>query len=472
MMKETEAIIHMDLDFLPLKTNANIVEGNALQMDWKSIVPKSELNYIMGNPPFVGGMMMSQFQKSELEKVFEDLSIKNVGELDYVSAWYKKAFDLVKGTNIRVAFVSTNSICQGQQAFSLWKPLFERGLTIIFAYKTFIWDSEANDRANVHCVIVGFFVNNNRVDKITKKLYDNNVRYVDNINAYLTEGPSIFISSRKDPICNVPKMRFGSMPRDGGNFILNDEERNLILEKEPFISKYIRPYIGAYEFINKKSRWCLWLVNAKPEDIRNSKFIKDRIEKVKEFRLKSKAAATRKFAETPMIFCQIAQPNSNYIAVPKTSSERRRYVPMGFLTKNIIASDLLFMIPGATLYHFGILTSNVHMAWMRTVAGRLKSDYRYSKDIVYNNFPWPNPTEEQKKAIEITAQAILDARALYPESSLADLYDETTMPIELRRAHRANDKAVMQAYGFWGKLNSETEAVAELMKMYQQLTNN
>lgn len=317
-----------------------------------------------------------------------------------------------------------------------------------------------------------FYVKNNYNKIKVKKIYDGNLCYANNINAYLMDGPSFFIESRSNPLCNVPKMRFGSMPRDGGHFIVSDEEREYAIEKEPFISEYIRPYIGAYEFINKKSRWCLWLVNAKPEVIRKSNFIKNRVEQVREFRLNSKAAGTRKFAETPTIFCQIAQPNTSYIAVPKTSSERRRYIPIGFLSENTIASDLLFMIPNATLYHFGVLTSNVHMSWMRAVAGRLEMRYRYSKDIVYNNFPWPNPTEEQKKAIEKTAQAILDARALYPQSSLADLYDETTMPPELRRAHRANDKAVMQAYGFWGKLNSETEAVAELMKMYQRLTNN
>lgn len=472
MMKQTEDIIRMDLDFLPLKTNANIAEGNALQMNWESIVPKTELNYIMGNPPFVGGMMMNRSQKAELEKVFQGFFIKNVGELDYVTGWYKKAFDFIKGTNILSAFVSTNSICQGQQAITLWKPFFDKGVEIAFAHRTFIWDSEANEKAHVHCVIIGFYVKNNYNKIKVKKIYDGNLCYANNINAYLMDGPSFFIESRSNPLCNVPKMRFGSMPRDGGHFIVSDEEREYAIEKEPFISEYIRPYIGAYEFINKKSRWCLWLVNAKPEIIRKSNFIKNRVEQVREFRLNSKAAGTRKFAETPTIFCQIAQPNTSYIAVPKTSSERRRYIPIGFLSENTIASDLLFMIPNATLYHFGVLTSNVHMSWMRAVAGRLEMRYRYSKDIVYNNFPWPNPTEEQKKAIEKTAQAILDARALYPQSSLADLYDETTMPPELRRAHRANDKAVMQAYCFWGKLNSETEAVAELMKMYQRLTNN
>lgn len=284
------------------------------------------------------------------------------------------------------------------------------------------------------------------------------------------DAPDVFVENRSKPICNVPTMRFGSMPRDGGGFILNDIEKEEIIRNEPFAEKWIRPYIGAYEFINKKSRWCLWLVNANPAEIKKCPTVFNRIQQVREFRANSVAAGTRKFAETPTLFCQIAQPDSDYIVVPKVSSERRRYIPMGFMPKEVIASDLVFLIPNATLYNFGLLTSNVHMAWMRAVCGRLKSDYRYAKDIVYNNFPWPNPTETQKAKIEQAAQAILDARALYPDSSLADLYDEVTMPPELRRAHQQNDKAVMQAYGFWGKINTEPECVAELMKMYQELT--
>ena len=284
------------------------------------------------------------------------------------------------------------------------------------------------------------------------------------------EAPDIFIESRTTPLCDVPKIRFGSMPRDGGGFILSDEEKNELIKKEPISASWIHPYLGAYEFINNKTRWCLWLVDATPHEIKQSPYVMKRIESVREFRANSVAAGTRKFAETPTLFCQIAQPDSDYIAVPETSSERRKYIPIGFLGKNVIASNLLFLIPNASLYHFGILTSNVHNAWMRTVCGRLKSDYRYAKDIVYNNFPWPSPTAEQKAKIEQTAQEILNARALYPDSSLADLYDELTMPVELRRAHQHNDKAVMRAYGFWGKLNTESECVAELMKMYQNLT--
>ncbi len=465
MLKATEEIVNMQLDFLPLKSYANIVEGNALRLDWESVVPKERLNYIMGNPPFVGGMMMTKTQKSEMESVLGN--INGVGEMDYVAAWYYKATKMILNTNIAVAFVSTNSICQGQQAVTMWQPLFRQGIKIQFAHRTFIWDSEAKVKARVHCVIVGFSFYN-RTKKI---LYDNDrVRYVENINSYLSDAPDIFIESRSTPICNVPKIRFGSMPRDGGGFILSDEEKDEVINKEPLAEKWIRPYLGAYEFINRKTRWCLWLVGANPHELKQCPTVTKRIESVKIFRENSVAAGTRKFADTPTLFCQIAQPDTDYIAVPKTSSQRRKYIPIGFLGANIIASDLLFLIPNATLYHFGVLTSNVHNAWMRTVCGRLKSDYRYAKDIVYNNFPWCNPAEEQKVKIEQTAQAILDARSLYPDCSLADLYDEVAMPPELRRAHQANDKAVMQAYGFWGKLNTESECVAELMKMYQELT--
>lgn len=464
MMKQTEDIIRMSLDFLPLRSYANIVEGNALRMDWESVVPKHELNYIMGNPPFVGGMMMSRQQKSEISNIFS--GIKGVGELDYVSGWYKQAATLMTNSHIQAAFVSTNSICQGQQAVTLWKPLLQAGIKIQFAHRTFIWDSEANVKAHVHCIIVGF----SYVSIPKKIIFDGNrTKIATNINSYLTDGPNIFIESRSKPLCHVPLMRFGSMPRDGGGFILNDEERTELIKREALAEKWIHPYIGAYEFINNKSRWCLWLVGADPYELKQCPTVIKRIKSVREFRENSVAAGTRKFAATPSLFCQIAQPDSDYIVVPKVSSERRRYIPMGFLSKEVIASDLVFLIPDASLYHFGILMSNVHMAWMRAVCGRLKSDYRYSKDIVYNNFPWPTPTNEQKTKIEQTAQAILDARALSPNSSLATLYDVSTMPPELWKAHQQNDKAVMRAYGFDIKTTTETTCVAELMKLYQQL---
>ena len=464
MMKETEDVVHMSLDFLPLKSYANIVEGNALRLDWESVVPKHKLNYIMGNPPFVGGMMMSKEQKADIVTLLD--GVKGVGELDYVAGWYKKAVEYMQGTLIDAAFVSTNSICQGQQAVSLWKPIFASGIKITFAYRTFIWDSEAKIKAHVHCIIVGF----SYVKKVGILFDYPKQRKTENINSYLMDAPTVFVESRSKPLEKVPPMRFGSMPRDGGGFILNDEERAELIANEPLAEKWVHPYIGAYEFINRKSRWCLWLVNADPSELKKCPTVMQRIEQVRDFRANSVAAGTRKFAATPTLFCQIAQPDSEYIVVPKVSSERRKYVPMGFLPKEVIASDLVFLIPNATLYNFGILTSNVHMAWMRAVCGRLKSDYRYSKDIVYNNFPWPTPTAAQKAKIKQTAQAILDARALYPDASLADLYDELTMPSQLRTAHQQNDRAVMQAYGFSVRDMTESTCVAALMKMYQRLT--
>ena len=467
MLHETEIIMEQSLDFLPLKSYANIIEGNALRIDWESVVPKDNLNYIMGNPPFVGGMYMDKVQKSEIMHIFND--VKGAGEMDYVCAWYKKAADIIKGKDVKVAFVSTNSICQGQQVITFWKYLFDNyNIDIDFAYDTFVWNNESNDQARVHCVIVGF---SRKAGKTQKKLFDsdNELKICKNISPYLTDSPSIFIESRSVPLCRVSPIRFGSMPRDGGGFVLSEDQRLELIKKEPLAEKWIRPYVGAIEFLNNKKRYCLWLVGASPAEIKSCPTVLKRIDAIREFRASSKAAGTRKFAETPTLFCQIAQPDTDYIIVPKTSSGKRKYIPLGFMDKNTIASDLVFLIPNGTLYEFGVLCSNVHNAWMRTVAGRLKSDYRYSKDIVYNNFPWCSPTAEQKAKIEQTAQAILDARALYPDCSLADLYDETTMPPELRKAHNANDKAVMQAYGFKPDM-PESEIVAELMKMYQKLT--
>ena len=470
MMKATEDIVHRNLDFLPLKSYVNIVEANALRLDWNTVIPKEKLHYIMGNPPFVGGMYMDKEQKKDISDVFP--GVNGVGEMDYVCAWYKKTADMIKATTIKSAFVSTNSICQGQQVITFWKYMFQNyNLQIDYAYETFTWNNEANGHAKVHCVIVGFSENDN-TEKF-KKLYDinNNCKLCKNISPYLTDSPTVFIESRSTPICNVSPIRFGSMPRDGGGFILSEDEKAELISQEPIAEKWIRNYIGAVEFLNNKKRYCLWLVNADPSEIKKCPTVLKRIAAVRDFRAASKAAGTRKFAETPTIFCQIAQPDSDYIIVPKTSSGKRLYIPLGFMNKNTIASDLVFLIPNGSLYEFGILCSQIHNAWVRVVAGRLKSDYRYSKDIVYNNFPWCEPTEAQKAAIEQTAQGILEARALYPDCSLADLYDETTMPPELRKAHQANDRAVMKAYGYAPTL-AEPEIVADLMKRYQTLTKN
>ena len=470
MLKETEEIVHMHMDFLPLTSYANIVEGNALRINWEDVVPKEKLNYIMGNPPFVGARMMDQgsIQKKEVQDIFGN--IKDVQDVDYVTCWYKLAAQYIQGTKIEVCFVSTNSICQGAQVPILWNVLFnDFGVHINFAVQTFKWGSESNDQAAVHCVIVGFAVFN----RASKLLFSTakKAKAVQNISPYLTEGSDTFVAASKDALCAVPKMIFGNQPRDGGHFILTEEERTAILTAEPLLEKWIHPYMGADEFIKGKKRYCLWLVHATPAEIKKSKILYEKVEAVRQFRLESKAKTTNGYAKVPNCFAQMTQPeNVEYLLVPRVSSEKRKYAPIGFMDSNIISSDAVQIIPSATLYHFGILTSNVHMAWMRTVCGRLKSDYRYSKEVVYNTFPWPTPTQAQKVKIEQTAQAILDARALYPDCSLADLYDEVTMPPELRKAHQQNDKAVMQAYGFWGKLNTETECVAELMKMYQELT--
>ena len=466
MMKETEDIMHMSLDFLPLKSYANIVEGNALRMDWESVVPKQELNYIMGNPPFVGARMMSPEQKDDLNSVFPGW--KNAGNLDYVSCWYKNAADLMDGTAVRSALVSTNSVTQGESVANLWKPLFEAGIHIDFAHRTFRWDSEAKMKAHVHCVIVGFSVAPNSKPKVI--FTSDRPQIAENINGYLLDADNVFVESRNKPICDVPGIGIGNKPIDGGNYLFTEEEMQEFVEKEPASKKWFKPWYGSQEFINRKPRYCLWLGDCPPNELRKMPECMKRVNAVWQLRLESKSAGTRKLADTPTRFHVENMPKGTYIVIPEVSSERRKYVPMGFMSPDILCSNLVKIIPNATLYHFGILTSNVHMAWMRAVCGRLKSDYRYSKDVVYNNFPWPTPTDEQKAKIKETAQAILDARALYPDSSLADLYDETTMPPELRKAHQQNDKAVMRAYGFDIKTTTETSCVAELMRMYQKLT--
>ena len=478
MMKDTENIVHLDLDFLPLKTYANIVEGNALRVNWEDVISKDKLNYIMGNPQFVGYSLQTKEQKEDLLSIYIDENgkpHKTAGKIDYVSGWYFKTSELMRGTNIKTALVSTNSITQGEQVAGVWKPLYDRfGIHIDFAYRTFRWDSESNSKAHVHCVIIGFScVNCNN----KKKLYSGErLQLVDNINAYLIDAPDIFIESCNTPICNVPKMTTGNRPADGGHLIIEEEDYTEFIKREPNAKKYIKRLTGAMEFINNKSRYCLWLVGINPKELREMPEVLKRVEACKEDRLNG-AEDRQKLAATPWLFRETNCPKS-YIIVPATSSENRKYIPMGFLDESTIATNAAIIIPNANIYCLGILESNVHMAWVRAFGGRLKSDYRYSKDVVYNNFPWCKPTAEQKAKIEKTAQGILDARALYPECSLADLYDELTMPPELRKAHQLNDAAVMEAYGFrttdgtTGKSRwlTESETVARLMQMYQELT--
>ena len=471
-LKETSAIAGRAIDFLPLKTNAYIHEGNALRLDWSEVIAPDKLNYIMGNPPFVGARLMSSEQKADLVDIFGK-KWKNLGNMDYVCGWYLKSAQMIAANPaVRAALVSTNSITQGEQVANLWQPLFEQyGIRFDFAYRTFRWDSEADIKAHVHCVIIGFSSLSAASRSNAEKIYLSDAQTIDasNINGYLLDAPDIWILSRTTPLADVPDMVFGSMANDGGNLILSQEERDEFVSKYPQIEPYIKSFLGAEEFINNKKRYCLWLKDCPPSILRSCPLVAERVAKVRELRAGSSRPGTRKMADFPTLFGEIRQPENNYLLVPRVSSEKRRYVPMGFLSPDIIASDAVQIIPNASLYHFGVLTSNVHMAWMRVVCGRLKSDYRYSKDIVYNNFPWPTPTDEQKAKIEQTAQAILDARAKYPDCSLADLYDEVTMPPELRRAHQDNDRAVMAAYGFSTKM-TESECVAELFKLYQSLT--
>lgn len=470
MLKETEDIVNMSLDFLPLKSYANIVEGNALRTDWETVVPKDKLNYIMGNPPFVGYSLQTADQKQDILSIYIDEKgkpYKTAGKIDYVSGWYFKAAELMNNTNVRTAFVSTNSITQGEQVAGVWKPLYDRfNIHIDFAHRTFRWDSEASIKAHVHCVIVGFSTAPNHKQK---QLYSSErFQLVDNINFYLIEAPTVFVESRNKPICDVPCMTTGNRPADGGHLIIEADEYDEFVAKEPNSVKFIKKLIGAEDYIKGHDRWCLWLVDANPAELIKMPEIMRRVELCRQDRLNG-ADDRKKLADTPTLFRELKNPKS-YIIVPRHSSESRKYVPIGFLNDDYIPADSATIIPEATLYYFGVLTSNVHMAWLRSVCGRIKSDYRYSKDIVYNNFPWCNPTDEQRSKIEQTAQAILDARELYSECSFADMYGEKMyMFPKLLQAHQANDRAVMQAYGFDVKTMTESTCVAELMKMYQSL---
>ena len=471
MLAETERIVQQDISFLPLRAYNNICEGNALQTDWTSLCPKEELTYIIGNPPFVGYSLQSAGQKEDMLQILTDEKgkpYKMAGKVDYVAAWFFKAAQLMQGTSIRTAFVATNSITQGEQVAAVWQPVMERfGAHIDFAYPSFRWDNEASDKAHVHCVIVGFSCDPALAKAKRKKLFaQEGCKEVDNINAYLVAANNEFINNRKLPLCDVPLMTTGNRPADGGFLIIEQEDYDDFIAKEPDAVPFIKKFVGSTEFINNKKRYCLWLVDASPAQMRKMPLVMKRIEGCKQDRLNSPDKGRQQLADMPHLFREIQNPN-NYLIIPKVSSERRPYIPIGYMDKETIASDLVFIIPSASLYHFGVLTSWVHMAWMRAVCGRLKSDYRYSKDVVYNNFPWPKADEAAVAAISETAQAILDARAAYPDSSLADLYDDTLMPPALRRAHRNNDRAVLRAYGFpTNDSFTESDCVARLFQLY------
>ena len=471
MLQETESILSCRLDFLPLTNYDQIVEANALRIDWNDVVDKNKLDYIMGNPPFVGYSNQTTEQKNEVREIYVDEKGKpynTAGKIDYVACWYFKACQLMQETPISAAFVSTNSITQGEQVDGVWRPLTSRfGVQITFAHRTFRWDSEANMKAHVHCVIVGF---QTFLPRKPKRLFTNgSVAIAQRINPYLIDAPNVFIESRAKPISDVPEMVYGNKPTEGGFLFLTSEERNKILKSEPTIEPLIRKVLGSEEFINNKLRYCFWLDGVSPHVLRSSQVLSERIAKVREFRLSSPKEKTRQDAAMPWLFQEIRQPSSDYLLVPSVSSEKRLYIPIGFMDKDTIVTNLALLVPNATLYHFGVLTSSVHMGWMRTVCGRLEMRYRYSAKIVYNNFPWPEASEDAQEEIAATAQGILDARKLHPDSSFADLYDETTMPIELRKAHQANDKAVMKAYGFPADM-SESEIVAKLMERYEALS--
>ena len=470
MMKETEDILHMNLDFLPLKTNAGIHEGNALLIDWNDVIPSSELTYIMGNPPFIGARKMDKdttipkekrHQKKDMEIVFG--KIKGIGNLDYVSAWYKKAADYIKSTYITCAFVSTNSITQGEQPAILWDYLFNQGIVINFAYKTFRWDSEAKLKAHVHCVIIGF----SYISLPNKKIYDNGNTYdAANINGYLIDFDDIHIESRRTPLYDVPQIGMGNQPIDDGNYLFSESEMEDFIKIEPLSAKYFKPWYGADEFLKNSPRYCLWLGECSPDELAKMPQCLKRIENVHQYRLQSDRLSTKKLADTPTRFQTENMPKGNYIVIPEVSSEKRRIIPMGYMNDSVLCSNKLRLMPNAELYHFSILQSNIHMAWMRVVCGRLESRYDYSINIVYNNFPWPELTDETKKNLSETAQMIIDAREANKNTSLKNLYVPLLMPVDLKRAHDKNNIAVMKAYGFKTNLTEE-DCVVELMKMYK-----
>ena len=470
MREETGEIVKLEDDFLPLKSYANIHQGNALRTDWQQIVKPEDLAYIIGNPPFLGYSNQNSAQKEDLLSVFVDekgKAYKNTGKIDYVAGWYmKSALMMQANPKVRAALVSTNSITQGEQVANIWKPLVERfGLHIDFAWRTFRWDSESTGKAQVHCVIIGFSIGERKRKPV---IYEGESRVeAEHINPYLMDFENVWIESRTNPLCDVPQLANGGKPTDGGFLIMTAEEMNEFLNEEPSATCLIRPFMMGKDFIDRKSRYCLWLKGISPSVFNKYVFVKERIQNVREFRLKSTKAATRMKADTPALFDEIHEPISDYIAIPKVSSESRKYLPVDYLSFNVIPGDNLFYVQGASIYHFGFLTSCVHNAWMRLVCGRMKSDYRYSSTIVYNNFPWPEATEEQKQKISDFAQRVLDARASHPDWSLADLYHPDFMPQDLRRAHKELDKAVLKLYGLKPNID-EMDIVRHLLGLYKR----
>jgi type I restriction-modification system DNA methylase subunit len=457
---------------LPLKKSPHIVHGNALRMNLEEVVKPAELSYIVGNPPFIGSKMLNEAQSQEMEQIFHD--VEGAGNLDYVSAWYKKAATfMLQNKNIRAAFVSTNSITQGEQVGVLWSGLVKMGVRIHFAHRTFQWSNEARGVAAVHCVIIGFSlaeIDHKRLfdyDSLTSEPHEISVK---NINPYLVDAPNILIQKRSAPICDVPEIKFGNQPIDGGHLILSTEEKETFIKKSHATEALIRKYLGAEEFINGTERWCLWINDISPNALKEMPQVLERLEKVRQFRLSSKRPATRDLAAIPSKFAFISHEDVDYLLIPSVSSEKRNYIPIGFMAPHVIASNLCLIIPKATLFHFGILNSTMHMSWVRSVCGRLKSDYRYSNSVVYNNFPWPEATDKQRQKIEKAAQGVLDTRAKYPKSTLADLYNATTMPPDLVKAHNMLDRAVDEAYGK-ASFKNEAERVAFLFGLYQKITS-
>lgn len=468
MFMKTKEILHFKSDFLPIKSYPNITVGNALRLDWEEIVPKDKLDYIMGNPPFVGARLMNKEQRKDINNIF--IGFKNVGNLDYVTSWFKKASDFIENSSIQCAFVSTSSISEGEMVALLWPDLLKGNLVINFAYKPFKWESEASKTAQVYCVIIGFskkeFINKQ------KYIFDNDlIKKANNINPYLMDAPNVIIKRLSKPICDVPKIHKGCQPTDGGNLIIEERDYLDFIKKEPKSKKYIKKLIGAKEFLNNTDRYCLWLKDASPSELSQMPLVLERIKKTKEMRLAAKDKGTQKLAERPHLFRETYNYDS-FIVIPMLTTNQRKYIPIGHFDKDTISTNLNLIGEVNSLFNFGILVSNVHMAWTKIVSGRMGNAIRYSAGVVYNNFPWPDPTDIQKEKIEKTANSILEARALYPDSSLAELYNDLLMPPELRKAHQENDKAVMEAYGFDWRTMSESDCVAELMKLYQEMVNN